>query len=232
MNRCLERPCRKMEHMRGRWTVGLCAHCEEELDPVAPALFCSARCKTVSKDVRYFRRCYRDGRAWDEDVMAALNKRMAFHVAGGYDARARRLSAEVRHEVLAANRGLCCACNERVAVEVDHIDGPSPERSNLQGLCKECHDAKTQERMVPMNDKDRACRDEFLELVWSEPPVMAAHDELAWGTEWRRLLKETREWAQDEVDALDAGSFGDGATGTEDDFEHGAYLLMLSERDD
>jgi hypothetical protein len=34
------------------------------------------------------------------------------------------------------------------------------------------------------------------------------------------------------ADEFEAGSFGDGSTGTEDDYEHGIYLQMLADRDD
>ena len=34
------------------------------------------------------------------------------------------------------------------------------------------------------------------------------------------------------ADEFEAGCFGDGSTGTEDDYEHGIYLQMLADRDD
>ena len=121
--------------MQDKWTLGLCAECDQELDPsVRPSLYCRTRCRGVAKDVRYFRRAYRDGRSQDPEVRQALKKRFAIHLAGGYDARGRALPQGVREEVLAANGGLCMACNAERATEVDHVDGSSSDRANLQGF--------------------------------------------------------------------------------------------------
>lgn len=218
--------------MSGKWTLGECAHCGATLDHDKPSLFCSDRCRDTAKDIRYFRRCYREGRIADPEVRAALQKRMAFHVGGGYDAKARHLDAETRHAVLADNRGLCCACNTAPATQVDHIDGPSSDRANLQGLCLPCHDVKTNERMVPMTDEDKVVRDAFLALVERLEPEMAAHDELTWDGQWRARMAETRSWAVFAKGDVEAGYFGDGSTGTVEDHEHGEYLRMLAERDD
>lgn len=218
--------------MTGHWAVGQCAHCGAPLDYESPALFCSQRCKNTAKDVRYFRRCYREARVLDPDVRAALGKRMAFHVAGGYDANSRRLDRDVRQAILVDHDGRCRICGEAPATQVDHIDGSSNARGNLQGVCVPCHDAKTNERMVPMSEGDKKVRDVFLELVHAAEPVMAAHDELSWPTTWRSKLAQTREWAELVSDDVDAGYFGDGSTGTVDDHEHGIYLRMLAERDD
>lgn len=55
---------------------------------------------------------------------------------------------EIRASVLRSNP-LCVHCDglgmTRAATEVDHIDGDSLNNSwsNLQGLCHECHTAKT-----------------------------------------------------------------------------------------
>jgi len=218
--------------MSGTWALGECAHCGAALDHEKPSLFCSDRCGDTAKNIRYFRRCYREGRTEDPDVRAALRKRMAFHVAGGYDAKARHLDTHTRHAVLADNSGLCCACNAAPATQVDHIDGPSGDRANLQGLCAACHDIKTNERMVPMTNQAKLMRDAFLALVERSEPLMAAHDELTWNGQWRARLAETREWAERVRGDIEAGYFGDGSTGTVDDREHGEYLQMLPERDD
>lgn len=180
------------------WQVGHCAHCAAPLDPTHPQLFCDEFCQQTASNVRYFRRCYRDGRAGDPEIHEALRVRMAHYLAGGYGARARRLPESVRHEVLAANGGRCCICNEAAAEEVDHIDGDSNERDNLQGLCRACHHAKTAERFVPITGDDQAIarRDQFLAWVSAEPPVMAAHDETAWDKSSPSLRAATKKWAR------------------------------------
>jgi len=220
------------EFMTGEWTLGKCAHCGGDLVTEKTGLYCSDSCDGAAKDVRYFRRCYREGRVQDPQVQAALRTRMAFHVVGGYDSRSRALDPAIRRSVLEDNDGFCCSCHSAPAAEVDHIKGPSSDRANLQGLCASCHSSKTRQSMVPMTAEDKVKRDAFMELVFRSRPKMAAHDELAWPHEWRARRAETRVWATSMRDDIEAGYFGDGSTGTVDDHEHGVYLQMLAERDD
>lgn len=60
----------------------------------------------------------------------------------GYDHHWRKL----RKQVL-AEQPVCQACHVRVSTECDHIvpksQGGTNERTNLQGLCRECHQSKT-----------------------------------------------------------------------------------------
>lgn len=177
---------------RGAWTVGLCANCDGPLDGDRDALFCGDRCRSYAGDVRYFRRRHREGRDTDPDVALALRTRLAHLVGEGYDEKARRVAPELRAEALAANSGLCMTCSERPAVELDHIDGPSGARHNLQGLCKPCHAAKTAARFRPMGPEQIARRNAFLDRVRAEPPLRACDDDLDWDGTWRRLLAETR----------------------------------------
>ena len=83
-----------------------------------------------------------------------------------------------------------------------------------------------------MSEADAATRDHFLSLVDQSAPQMASHDEISWPDEWRPRLAETREWASSMLGEDEVGYFGDGSTGTVDDFEHGEYLQMLAERND
>ena len=218
------------------WQVGECANCGAALDPAAPAaLLCTSACKSEAKDVRYFRRCSRDGRAADPDVQTALRTRLALRISGGYDAAARRVDRQLRREVLAAAGGFCAACRTVPATELDHISGSSSDRDNLQGLCDRCHNAKTRERIQPSDDPSVArVREEFLALVRAVAPVRACHDEVSWDATWPGLLRRTRQWHQDTGagDDDEAGSWGDGSTGSREDIEHGWYLQDLAERDD
>lgn len=174
--------------MQDKWTLGLCAECDQELDTsVRPSLYCGTRCRGIAKDVRYFRRAYRDGRSQDPEVRQALKKRFAIHLAGGYDARGRALPQGVREEVLAANGGLCMACNAERAMEVDHIDGSSSDRSNLQGLCLSCHDVKTFAPMKGLSEEDKQERMRFFATVFAPVPLRACHDETSWEHDERRL---------------------------------------------
>ncbi|MDX6309820.1 MAG: hypothetical protein QOI06_2866 [Nocardioidaceae bacterium] len=215
------------------WTLGLCANCRASLDFTAPAaLFCSERCRGYAKDVRYFRACHADGRVSDPDVVQALKMRMAHRVVGGYNAAERRVDPGVRSTILAANDSLCRMCNSAQATEVDHIEGPSSRAGNLQGLCHDCHMKKTEQRFGLMTPEHAQVRDAFMLRVYDDPPSRACDDERSWNERWPVLLAETREWCERESGNLDAGYFGDGSTGTVDDFEHGIYLQKLAERDD
>lgn len=181
-----------------RWAPGRCANCEADL-VVTPSisLLCGDYCKEWAKHVRYFRSAEADGRAFTDPLVAeAMRTRLAHLVAGGYPDRDRRLPDQIRREVLARNGGLCVACGERPAAEVDHIDGSSPDPANLQGLCHSCHQAKTESHFVLMDDQDRAVRDAFLDHVRESEPVMLAHD-ACWAEEWRQLHRQNLDLAQD-----------------------------------
>ena len=69
------------------------------------------------------------------------NKDLSSHQRG-YGADWRRL-----REVVLSEEPACRMCKLRAAVICDHIKnkaiGGTDERTNLQGLCKGCHDAKT-----------------------------------------------------------------------------------------
>ncbi|GEM_PF-4328288 len=215
------------------WTLGHCANCDKPLDQGAPpTLYCSERCKGYAKDVRYFRACRRHGRMGDPDVREALNMRMAHLVVGGYNSKQRRLEPKMHAAVLAANDGLCCLCNKQPSTEVDHIDGPSGSRENLQGLCDKCHHDKTAQRFEPMTTGDKVIRDTFLARVDHEPPLRASDNDETWKARQPSLFAQTRAWCHPQVDEFESGSFGDGSTGTEEDYEHGIYMQMLADRVD
>lgn len=62
---------------------------------------------------------------------------------------------KLRRDVLQRDCGLCVPCKARghvtTATQVDHItpkaDGGTDDLSNLQAICRECHDAKTRGEM-------------------------------------------------------------------------------------
>ena len=81
---------------------------------------------------------------------------------GHVDLRKRGRAGQRDRAAVLAEEPLCRSCLKRgrtePAVEVDHIvrlaDGGSDDRSNKQGLCKPCHDAKSQREHA----RDRAAR--------------------------------------------------------------------------
>jgi len=214
------------------WTVGLCANCDSSLDPLEhAALYCSERCSDYAKDVRYFRRCKAEGRHERPDVRLALETRLAQLLGGGYPSGGRRLPADVRRAVLAANKGRCCGCNRRRATEVDHIHGSSSDRSNLQGLCASCHQAKTELSMRPLGPEHADDLAAFKLRVDASPATKLCDDETKWPELGRSLMADATEWAVSEQLADEAGYFGDGSTGTIEDIEHGWYMQQVMERD-
>lgn len=217
-----------------QWTIGQCASCDTSLDSCGhPALYCGEHCRGYAKDVRYFRKCARLGKMMDSDVREALKIRMSHLVVGGYSSKARVVAPKLRADVLTANGGLCCACDDAPATELDHISGSSGERDNLQGLCDECHNSKTRSRMTAhMNAEQRVIRDAFLARVRSKEPLRLCDNYETWDGVRQSLLADTREWCKWEQGDIDSGYFGDGSTGLEDDYEHGYYLQMLADRDD
>ena len=55
---------------------------------------------------------------------------------------------EMRRRQVITEQPICNICDQRLAVEIDHItpldhDGAPYDRDNLQGLCVDCHRTKT-----------------------------------------------------------------------------------------
>jgi 5-methylcytosine-specific restriction endonuclease McrA len=206
---------------------GCCANCDGLLDPLELAsLYCSERCRSFAKDVRWFRRRKAEGRLRESDIRTALRTRIAHLVVGGYAAGERRLSADVRAEVLADNGGRCCICNAAAASEVDHIDGPSSERSNLQGVCGPCHHVRTVAHFKPLATEHQAVFDEFRRCAEAPQPLRLCHDEKRWPSLWPALMADARLWC--EVGGEVPGYFDDD---TIEDFEEAWYFRKVMLRD-
>jgi hypothetical protein len=119
---------------------------------------------------------------------------VAHLLAGAYRRQARELSDSVRREVWAHDKGTCVSCGN-AAAEIDHIDGDSPDLSNLQLLCADCHHAKTAERMVPASEQQRRWIEELYSerLVPEVPSLLCDDDEVHWATKWRALKSERKQ---------------------------------------
>ncbi|HYX72751.1 MAG TPA: HNH endonuclease, partial [Nitrososphaera sp.] len=130
----------------------LCVNCDKGFVVSGPAtLYCSPRCHQDAKLVRYVRACMKDGRIKDPLVREVIQKRLAFAYSekGYYDEKARHLSPSIRRKVIERDKGLCKEC-QAIGGEIDHIDGDSDDMSNLQLLCRDCHNQKTKARMIPI----------------------------------------------------------------------------------
>ncbi len=167
-----------------------CADCQAPLPPEVKDLFCSQLCLQRARDMRYWRSTLRDGRLEQPDVQEALNTKLAFLVAGGYAATARRLPLAARKEIVDRDGGRCVQCGNP-GEEIDHIDGDSADPTNLQLLCKDCHSAKTQASMVPASAESIAMVEALQrDRVKPDQPALLCDDEQNWELIWRLLTRE------------------------------------------
>lgn len=174
--------------------------CDDELVRLKkPKLYCSIACEQEAELVRYTRRCKTDGRIEQVDVQIAIHTRLAHLAAGGYNKRARKLSAQQRNAVVSLSAGLCVLCDQP-GVEIDHIAGPSDDPANLQLLCKDCHQQKTFSHIVPLlpgsdgYEQVESLRNRIAAEVDSPLPLRPCHNEMTWATQWRAYLKERNQF--------------------------------------
>jgi len=192
---------RSAQHER-YFEADCCANCLERLPDDVEGLFCSELCMQTCDTVRYWRRVVRDGRYERPDVREAVGTRVAFLLAGGYGKAARRLSRDIRNQVWARDGAVCRQCG-KPGEEIDHIEGDSPDPDNLQLLCKDCHRAKTNERMRPATGEQKKLIAALVATrVEPEVPALLADDEVRWKAEWSSLKKARRERLLDEMRAV------------------------------
>jgi len=176
-----------------------CMNCDAVMPPfIKPRLYCSVACEQEAELIRYCRRCSEDGRINDKDIQFAIKTRLAFIVSGGYDKKRRYLSRSIRASVLERSKGKCEICG-KPGSDIDHIRSSSPELSNLQFLCKSCHNAKTERSFVTLEPGTeqynyvKARKEYFWECVKVVSPRRICHDEIKWPSEWRSYTKERKE---------------------------------------
>ena len=178
-----------------------CANCLESLPEDVDGLFCSTWCNEIATAVRYHRGVFRDERATDADVIHAIGIRNAFLLAGGYRALGRTLPQTVRLAVKTRDGGKCQVCGKS-GTDIDHIDGSSAKLNNLQLLCAKCHNAKTDENLVPASDEERAWIIALqVSRVAPEVPRLLADDQEEWRHIWGGLTTARRQRLLDELTA-------------------------------
>lgn len=131
-----------------------CASCDVVWQPSdrRPRPYCGLACESLAKAVRYARKAialHPDG--LPPDVAWAVRIKRAHTLAGGYRASARRIPRPVYERVWTRDHGLCRMCGAP-GDEVDHIDGDSPDPSNLRVLCTACHRTVTAAHLQPLPD--------------------------------------------------------------------------------
>lgn len=130
-----------------------CANCSRVIIATnSTKTYCSDLCNQVASFVRYYSGINDDGRIEEREVRDAASIKLAHIASGGYKATERRLSTDVRKEVIRRDNGVCRMCGQP-ANEIDHVSGSSPDLLNLQLLCHTCHIAKTQSHLVPASSR-------------------------------------------------------------------------------
>ena len=157
-----------------------CANCARQIIARSSLkVYCSDLCSQVASFIRYFRGANADGRLWLPDVREALGIKLAHIAAGGYSESDRRLSDEQRAAVIERDGGICQVCGEP-ASDIDHIRGASADASNLQLLCRACHNSKTQQSMVRAAPEMTAAVHDPIQKRARESPPRQPCDESNW----------------------------------------------------
>lgn len=148
--------------------------------------------------MRYDRRAIRDGhivealRMGNEmTAMVIFHQHINFYALNMAYVRP-RIAGELRAQVLTANDGLCVACGLAPATEVDHITDASNDLSNLQGLCRTCHELKPRPPIPAdlTHDQDGVVDEtDYRDLTW------AWHDAL-FSAEVYQQSRPTPAWQQ------------------------------------
>lgn len=170
-----------------------CANCGEFFAWPRDKAFCSLACWSVADIVRYRRSVqarYPDGAP--DDVAEAVRTKMAHVLGGGYDKKARRLTPARREEVWTRDGGKCVLCGDG-GDEIDHIEGPSSELSNLRLLCRPCHSQVTRSHFQPIADDDLERKTLVAEILVRVASPVPLHDcdapEWSEPEAWRRWAR-------------------------------------------
>lgn len=170
-----------------------CPNCDVPVS--AESFFCRESCRQEARLVRRYRLRREDGRIGRADIQEVFRFELAQVLAGGYDAKARKVPLPTRALVIARDEGRCRRCG-KAGDEIDHIRGSSNEAANLQLLCDPCHNAKTRERMVPItpeSDPDLWKRSEELLARIQAPLPAKACDSPQWEGAWRSIKLARRD---------------------------------------
>jgi 5-methylcytosine-specific restriction endonuclease McrA len=157
--------------------------------------FCSVRCRSVAKAVRYVRARISDGTFGptavhpDPDIANAVTTKVAQALAEGYDATGRSIPVSLRADVIARDEGSCVMCGAPGA-EIDHIEGSTPSMENLRLLCASCHHRLTDSHIHSVDPADLVVIRRYEDMVerWLASTPLRACDVADW--EWLK-------WCQD-----------------------------------
>ena len=174
---------------------GACVNCG------APAgynhlLFCGERCRQIGELIRYARRKIADGKYDSPDVAEAIASRRSQLIVGFYDKWARKVSADVRLELLARSDGVCAQCGRPFTAEgdarftVQHSTFEGCEK--LEAWCYRCnmeHSLSGLRELTPDQSEFAAW---FDFRVRFPTPVAACDDQDNWPNVYPGLMAAAR----------------------------------------
>jgi hypothetical protein len=170
-----------------------CLNCDGELE--CGLLYCDEFCKDMAKFVRYVRACRGDGRVAQSDIKEAIAIKLLMLHGGGYAEEERTLAPAERTAIFERDLHRCQLCGAP-ATQIDHIEGSSPEPSNLRAICGPCNLSRAFVNAREADDEEH----EFIHRLWDDltfriaapKPTRVCDDEKSWQREWRALSAASR----------------------------------------
>jgi len=124
--------------------------------------------------------------------------RLVKTVKGGYPRKERHLDPVQRYQIFERDQGLCVKCKQP-GKEIDHINGSSPDPSNLQLLCRTCHEDKTYRDLAKLEtDEEIAIAKAIEQRALAEHPVRLCDDAYMWDKVWRSRMAAIRKFFKGE----------------------------------
>lgn len=119
-----------------------CVNCSKEINIEGSVIYCSEYCQQIAGTIRYVRRARIDQRESEIEFQVGLGDRLNHLPNGGYPARDRLLSKELRETIFKRDNYTCRICGKKKAQQIDHIKGSSNDPTNLQAACSDCNREK------------------------------------------------------------------------------------------
>ncbi len=173
--------------------IPLCPNCDGPI-LVGPQLFCSEKCQQTAGLIRWWRNILANGKIDDIVIQDTLHMRLVKTVKGGYPRKERHLDPVQRYQIFERDRGLCVKC-QQPGKEIDHINGSSADPSNLQLLCRKCHEDKTYADLAKIETLEEKSEARSIEARATSPaPVRVCDDGEIWAKVWRKRMAAIREF--------------------------------------
>jgi hypothetical protein len=173
-----------------------CPNCNEVIPFRKPIrIYCCQLCGDEARLVRYVRRCKREAKLDDPDVLDAIQTKFAHIMGGGYPLEERIVPASTRQCVIERAKGRCEKCGGE-GKEIDHIQGNSNDPENLQLLCRECHKEKTFRNFVSITpdlenyQELEAKRTWLIMRIEAEIPILDCDNDETWKQRYRYMVNK------------------------------------------